>query len=369
MFKTDKNMHQANPNAALDVVRGWAVGAARLARFYQPYTVEESHWVPSSRSIEFTGDAPRAGNLSTRQTAQAYHEPRAPLVAVGAIDYAPAGLAWSQGTLLRMASIRQPGPKDFLDALARRGAPAQSIPIGTIIESSTPTTYGDWFAGILRNIVAVGAADIPQPLVLPVALAAKPYVQRDLQRLGVQYISSDGGVRISAAHVLREVHPLYEMGPQDAANFRRAFAISPPPARSGSILYLGRFDFASEAKDRTYPSETMAALVRARGGVVLDTREASPDRFDALASEAETVIADQGSAMFGVLHWQTRKVLELTTNRWWNSANVFLAKATGVGHYRVMVVDEADETVLRTTLDEFLAAPHDGAHPGSPGPL
>jgi len=65
----------------------------------------------------------------------------------------------------------------------------------------------------------------------------------------------------------------------------------------------------------------------------------------------ETVIADQGSALFGVMHWQTKNVIELTRRDWWHNANLFIAKASGVERYAVIEIDGLDEAALRARIE------------------
>jgi hypothetical protein len=69
-----------------------------------------------------------------------------------------------------------------------------------------------------------------------------------------------------------------------------------------------------------------------------------------MAPQMETVIADQGSALFGVIHWRTKNVIELTRRDWWHNANLFIAKASGVQNYAVIAVDGLDEAALRKRI-------------------
>jgi hypothetical protein len=93
--------------------------------------------------------------------------------------------------------------------------------------------------------------------------------------------------------------------------------------------------------------------------VVFDTRQASPEAFDELAPHTETLVADQGSAVFGVLQWQSKALVELFVNGWWHSANAFFAEASGVQHHEVIAVDrlgEAFEQRIRAAVRAAKAA-------------
>jgi len=99
-----------------------------------------------------------------------------------------------------------------------------------------------------------------------------------------------------------------------------------------------------------------ANIIEDIGGRVFDAREASPTKFNEIAKETQSVIADQGSALFGVMHWQTKNVIELTRRDWWHSANLFIAKGAGVENYAVIAVDGLDEDALRARIVEHLKA-------------
>jgi hypothetical protein len=130
------------------------------------------------------------------------------------------------------------------------------------------------------------------------------------------------------------------------AAYRNAFKFHPAAAAQGSISYLGRFGTVSESVQRRYPSELVADVVRSLGGVVFDARQADPRRFEDLAETTETVIADQGSALFGVMQWRTRSVIELAHSWWWHNANLFIANGAGVENYAVIHLDETSESQL-----------------------
>lgn len=269
------------------------------------------------------------------------------------VIYCPSGHAWHEGALIERFSIRAPS---LVEALKRpRSGQAEPIAEAWLIESETPYTYGDWVGDGIRALVK--ADPRIGPVLLPKFLAEKSYVRRDLERLGLTWISADRPFRIAQAHVLRKQVPSYYWGPDEVAAYRSRFAIKPVPPRPGSLVYLSRENIVSEAIPRSYPSRQVAQIVERLGGTVFDTRQASPEAFRDLATEVDTVIADQGSAIFGVLQWQTRRILEITTEHWWHNSNLFLSKGAGVEAYAVLVSDRYDalgfERQLLRLLDEI----------------
>jgi hypothetical protein len=235
--------------------------------------------------------------------------------------------------------------------------PVREIESAAILEMETPATYGDWTGGAIATLVAL--SDPPAPILLPGALSRKSYVARDLSRLGFDWLGAEDPVRIRKTFVLRKTLPSYDWTQDTVADYRRAFGVTPKPAVPGSLVYLARFGTTSESFQRDYPSEAVAEIVRGEGGVVFDTRQASPEAFDELAPHTETLVADQGSAVFGVLQWQSKALVELFVNGWWHSANAFFAEASGVQHHEVIAVDrlgEAFEQRIRAAVRAAKAA-------------
>ena len=293
-------------------------------------------------AIAISGDRPE-------QRRRVYKNPRPEFTDAGDILYTPQGLAVQNGRYIDRYSIRQPSTMELLKPPSRG---VRAIAQGTVIESETPYTYGDWVGDFVLALTT--SKNIIGPLVLPAFLAKKSYVIRDVEALGVAYVVADDVVRIEQARVLRKRIPSYYWGPEQVAAYRSAFGVNPPPARKGSILYLGRYDTVSEAAQRRYPTETVARIVGDIGGAVFDTRAASPDKFDELAPGMETVVADQGSALFGVMHAQTKNVIELAQDHWWHNASPFFAYGAGVENYAVIHLKDKDEAELRRRIEGHL---------------
>lgn len=321
---------------------------AALGR-WEPLAPEETA-TRQTEAIAVSGDRPPQQRL-------VYQTPRDEYLNVDNVLYTPQGIAAVDGRIIARYSLRPPSTLEILKTSSI--AAANSIPAGAIVEMETPYTYGDWVADYVLSLITTDK--ITEPLVLPGALAQKSYVIRDVEALGINYVVANEPLRIEKARVIRKRTPSYYWGPNDVAAYRKAFNVTPPPTREGSLIYLGRFDTVSEAAQRQYPSEKVARIVESLGGKVFNTSEASPEKFNELAPEMETVIADQGSAVFGVMHSQTRAVIELAEDDWWHNANLFIANGAGVQNYAVIHIYDKDEAALRERIEghlkEFGAGP------------
>ena len=280
-----------------------------------------------------------------------YENPPLALERADNIVYDQKGLARHGSTIIEKYSVRAPGIKQLLFPRATNNL--TQIPQGTIIESATPVTYGDWIGDFIRAMVC--CPNFPEPLIIPAFLGTKEYVRRDLERLDVHYLIAEEPVLIEKASILRRQLPSYYWGIDEVAAYKSAFDIAPPLPRPGSILYLGRFGLKSEVVDRTYPSTATARLVKELGGKVFDTAFASPKAFDKMAPFAETIIADQGSELFGTMHWRTKNVIELTTD-WWHNSSLFVARASGVENYAVIDIDHISIKALDEKIKYYLDA-------------
>lgn len=279
-----------------------------------------------------------------------YKTPRPEFLDIEDVYYTPKGLALKDGRFVARYSIRPPSTAEILTS--PKHPPAKEIDQGTLIETETPYTYGDWVGDYVLSLITT--ENLVEPLVLPGALAAKAYVIRDVEALGINYMVANEMLRLKKARVIRKRVPSYYWGPEHVAAYREKFNVIPPSARQGSIIYLARFDTVSEAAQRDYPSEETARITKSVGGNVFDTRDASPKKFDELAPEMETVIADQGSALFGVMHAQTKNVIELAQDDWWHNANLFIANGAGVQNYAVIHIYNKTEDDLRARIEGHL---------------
>ncbi|MHA7871788.1 MAG: hypothetical protein ACX939_05500 [Hyphococcus sp.] len=317
--------------------------ALAAAGRWEPLSPEERATRQTDAAVPVTGDRVTQHRIE-------YAAPRDEFIDVHDLLYTPEGLAAKDGRYIARYSLRDPSTAEILKTPP--GDSARAIAEGTIVETETPYTYGDWVIEYLQALITTDK--VIEPLVLPVVLARKPYVIRDIKALGLSYEIADTLVRIGRARLIRKRIPSFYWRPEDVTAYRRAFNVTPPAATPGSMIYLGRFDIESEAAQRQYPSETVARIVESLGGKVVDTREVSPAKFDDLAPQMETVIADQGSAIFGVMHSQTKTLIELAADDWWCNANAFVAHGAGVRNYAVIHIYNKNEAALRRRIEEHL---------------
>ncbi|WP_428407725.1 hypothetical protein [Hyphococcus sp.] len=305
--------------------------------------------MPEELDTVQTDEIPVAGDRAA-QRRLIYKTPRPEYLDIDNLIYTPKGLALHDGKYTARYSIRPPSTAEIIKT--PKHAPAKTLPRGTVVECETPYTYGDWVGDYVLSLVTQD--NLVEPLLLPEFLAHKSYVVRDVEALGIQYVVVSEPVRVEKARVLRKRVPSYYWGPQEVASYRERFHVTPPPAKPGSILYLGRFDTVSEAAQRVYPSQEVARIVESLGGKVFDARNASPSAFNELAPQMETVIADQGSAVFGVMHAQTKNLIELAEDDWWHNANLFIANGAGVKNYAVIHIYNKTEADLRARIEGHL---------------
>ncbi len=315
--------------------------ALALAGRWTPTSAAERETV-QTETLTLSGDRPAQLRL-------VYAQARPEAETVENLLYTPEGMGAAGGKIVERYSVRAPSLPEILKTPAKA---ARAIAQGTVIEAETPYTYGDWVGDFIRTLVTADA--IVKPVVMPAFLAAKPYVLRDLKALGLPVEVADAPLKIEKATVLRKRVPSYYWDARDVEAYRRAFGVNPGPPRLNSITYLGRFGTVSESVQRDYPTETVAKIVASLGGSVFDARQSSPAQFDKMTLDTETVIADQGSAIFGVMHWRTKTLIELARRDWWHSANLFIAKGAGVENYAVIAVDDLDEAALRARIEGHL---------------
>ena len=121
------------------------------------------------------------------------------------------------------------------------------------------------------------------------------------------------------------------------------------------MIYLSREGESAALIERSYPHGIITSVMEELGVKIVFARDSSLEDYRQLALEAETVVADHGSALYNLLLWQTRNVIELYTNDWWNADFLFLAKALGVTNYALINTDGVTRTELTNKLKTVFA--------------
>jgi hypothetical protein len=334
-----------------------------------------------SRGALFHGDIPREhrsqaiGQLDTVGSlpdgsqinficSQEYVAPRPNCSVHKNVTYTAAGNAWVGPRIDTSLSARD---SSFAGSILkdRLHIPGAAMERATLVQSQFPNTYGDWTSEHMKSIAL--CPDFPRPLVLSAEFSNRSYVKSELGRLGIEYITIDRPILIREATVLHKPRPTTLWNKDDAAAYRRLFGIVPPKPRPGSILYLSRQSVASEQKkaDRDYRSDIIARIVTSLGGKVIKTANMTFSDFSDLAGEAETVIGDHGAALFNILQWETRNLIEIVTDNWWSRCFVFLGASCGVANHAVVRCDGRSEAELHDLLAGHLTS--FGAEPSPQG--
>jgi capsular polysaccharide biosynthesis protein len=324
---------------------------ARTGR-YRAMSPQEHETVPVG-PVPFAGDVPVSAGRDHHQIRRRYARPRAAASTVANLLYTPRGIAWADGAAHERHSAAVPGLGDLIRP--PRIDRAERIAQGTVVQTVTPATYGDWFDELLSTL-ARNIDDIVEPIVLPRRLAGKSYVLRDMEAVGRAWRFADRDLLIGSAKVLHQIEFNKGWTVETAAAMRALLRPQPPAADPGSVLYLSRRGVRSEAGDRDYPHDLVEAVVSEFGGEVLATGASDIERFKSVGRHAETVVADHGSALYNLIHWRTARVVELASDAWWNNAFLFYADTLGIADYTIIRSDLAPEETERK-LRAVLSAP------------
>lgn len=217
------------------------------------------------------------------------------------------------------------------------GFPSQ-VNEATLVSVEHGITYGDWVAEYINTLIH--AMPLASPLLVPVRLRSRPFVERDLVALGIDFRFIDRPTFVRQATVLHKRRYLGRWTKEDVAAYRAAFGITTEPPRRGSLLYLSRegVPHLQHHPTRVYPNAEVGALVASLGGRTLKTQQLGLKDFVNARTEAETVVADHGSAMVNLQLWETKNVIELVTDGWWDPSMMSVAKSSGVRNYAIVRV-------------------------------
>jgi capsular polysaccharide biosynthesis protein len=293
--------------------------------------------------VSFEGDLPPSAGREMNQYRLVFAEPPPLISEVDDVTYTDSGLAWSRGRLERRYSLQEIGLRQVLETPQR---PTARYERGTLLQSQTPRTYGDWMSEHVASLAkALIAGRLVEPLVLPSWWYAKPYVQRDLRRLAIRAVAVNGAASIERATIINKTRPGHWWTREEAEAVRAAMKIVPIATDVGSALYLSRSGFVGEGPQRRIDNDLIEAAMAAAGIQVVRTAGLSLEGYLAHAASAETVFFDHGSAIYNMLHWQTRRLVELFTPAYWDASFLIFADALGINDYHVWGVDS------ETTVD------------------
>ncbi|MDU8945525.1 glycosyltransferase family 61 protein [Ovoidimarina sediminis] len=267
------------------------------------------------------------------------------------VTYTSNGFAWIGKKLDSNASVTKLTTRSVLRFFKEIPLRTPSrITQGTIVQAHTPYTYGDWVAEHRNSIIS--AKEFPRPLVLPAWIGTRPYVQKELSDLGIEYKVIEDNTLIEEAYVLSIKHLGNILLEEEVQFYREAFKVPNVIPKQGKIIYLSRVSFRRtvETPGRSYPSEIIGQIIRDIGGRVIDVDGKDRDYYRKFADEADIVIADHGGAMFNILEWRPRVVIEIVEDGWWIPCFVFLSAACGVNYHGIVRSSHRSESDLRDQI-------------------
>jgi len=301
------------------------------------------------QSISFSGDIPEILQRKFQSICLLrFKVPRPLREEVENLIYTPQGRGWMKGKLHERFSIDlKPSIRDLI--YLPRQSDIERVAQGTVIQAEYLHTYGDWVVEAL--ITLAHALPIKEsPLFLPKYLMEKSFVLRDLNKLGIEARAVERPLLIQKAVVLHKNNPGLNLTAKDVEAYRKAFSIVPVYPQPGSIVYLSRHGDRASARERYYPSEMVSQIMAELGAKIVLTREMSPEEYVALASHAETVVADHGAAIYNLLYWKTQNLIELFSESWWHPCFLSLGNALGLSSHVLINVDNADYNRIRARL-------------------
>lgn len=282
-----------------------------------------------------------------------------PIPSTGPIYVSPLGMVVKGGRLL--ADYCSIGPNFFEARTAiysrlREGANLSVLPQGTVCGMSHPLTYGVWFR---HGLLTLCSTEIRPPLVLPKRfLYEREYVRRDLDRLGIDvHVLDDCGVAIANPLLLAPSGPFFEWLPGEIDKIRSCMNISAVTPRPGSLLYLSREGEVAGSIDRKYMSQCIEDLTRGLGGRVVRTKDTRFDEYIGMGLDAETVIADHGSAQCNLAWFGTKKVIEIQSTHK-NMYFVTLSASAGVMQRFVIDSNGKNESQLQAAVTKAVDRGH-----------
>ena len=323
---------------------------------FKPYQ-EIERQVIQREAVRFAGDIPYPTNLINlgekfNPYRQEYKISRPSSEKVENLLYTPLGMGWKKNTLYERYSLRYPTTKELLFRPSLQNA--RSIPQGTVIQAKTPHTYGDWVSEHLVSLTQ--AVPITPPLLMPKHLMERAYVRRDLASLGIDAVAVEQPTLIHKAFVLHKQMFFHHWTENEVRAYRQAFNINPIRPRSGSIIYISREGEQPLSKNhyRSYPNKLTAEIMQELGAKVVFARETTYEDYCALAREAETVVADHGAAMFNLLLWNAKNVIELFSDQRWSHCFLFLTNALKISNHALIKTDDIERSNLRRKLVHHL---------------
>lgn len=317
---------------------------------YSPFNPEDIKLI-QQEPVFFRGDLPKSAGKEFNQYRIAYKQPMPLQENAGTIVYTPAGMAWQDGGIVERWSVQQPAVKHFFQY--KKPKPHNVFDNAFVCQAATPYTYGDWISEHIMSLVR--ALPLDAPLLLPMFLSHKSYVQRDLKELGIKWLSVNEPVQVNNATVIHKTRFSHYVTSEECRAFRKAFNVSPLTPRANSIVYLSRHGQQCEGVLRAYPSNTCELAMAKIGAKIVRTEGLNPADYKSLETEVETVVTDFGSAYLNLLYWNTKNLIVFFTDDWWDGCALFLSQSLGIENIAQLRVDmEMTEEQIADKVKKYL---------------
>lgn len=329
------------------------ISLARAIGRYAEWSEAERRIV-QAEPLFFHGDLPPMAGAELNQRRVVYAEPRPLITHAAGIVYTNRGMAWQGGRLERRYSFQEIGFRQIWERTRRA---TKHYGAASILQSQTPCTYGDW---VSEHVAALAQAslgkELVEPLLLPSWWLQKPYVKRDLAVLGIRAEAVGSPVLIEQATVVNKTRSSHYWTREEVQAVMAAMNIHPAACHPGTALYLSRKGERSEGpKKRQVDNDVVESAMEQAGVKVVRTAGRTLEEYRLLAPWAETVFADHGSAMYNMMHWQTRRVVELFSPDYWDSSFLFFADALGISDYHLYQIDGSTKVRALTERVEDLS--------------
>lgn len=315
-------------------------GLARSTGYYKDWRAGERA-TRHTDVVAFEGDIPPAAGREHNQRRLVLVDPPPLVTRAARMLYTRAGMAWVRGSLERRFSFEEVGLRQLIDKPWRA---ERRVSRGSVLQSQTPFTYGDWMSEHVAALAQASLAGlIVEPLLLPERWFAKPYVRRDLAVMGIRAESVDATVLIEEATVVNKRRHSHFWAKPEVDAVMAAMKMVRRPSLAGSALYLSRKGQRIEGPQRSVDNVVTEAAMEACGVKVVRTSDLGPEDYIQLAEHAETLFFDHGSAGDNLMHWQTRRVVELfrAAPNYWDPSFLFLSDCLGIHDYHLWEIGPA----------------------------
>ena len=339
----------------MSIAKNLAMALAKASGRFADWEADDVR-VSRGEPVPFKGDLPDFAGTEMNQYRLEYCKPRQRTAHADGVTYTSDGMAWIDGKLQRKYSIREVGPRHVWKP---RQAAQERYEVASLLQSQTPTTYGDWISEHVASLAdAKSRGELVAPLLLPASWYRKSYVQRDLLKLDIEAEPVAQSVFVEHATIINKIRPGHWWTDAEASTFRQVMKIRLETARPGSAIYLSRLGEKGEGPQREINNRVTEAAMETAGVRVVRTVDCTREDYIELAPFAETLFSDHGSAMYNMFYWKTTRIVELYSPTYWEASFLVLSRALGITDYSLWRIEHtADPSALAGRISALLSEP------------